>query len=440
MSQPDSTHSGQAIKEQKTQQDQSEIQPVFGFIAAPDLVVLENIVDAQKQGSAVIVVNPGDEETDTAKIARELGADVFTPPASDLSTDELIRQLWTRANANYDRPVIVAEESTTPIDIGASIEAYDVDTEINTAVPQKANDEVDVLVGIPAYNESATIGDVVTETKPYADHVIVVDDASTDATAQKAKAAGATVVSHNDNQGYGAALKTVFEEAVTRNAQHLVILDGDGQHDANDIPKAIQTQKESKADIVIGSRFEPDSDTGLPLYRRLGLAIVNTLTNLSMGVIRRKSWVRDTQSGFRTYNRDAITSLSEDESLGNGMNASTDILFHAHEHGYDIKEVGTTINYDVDNPSSHNPFSHGLTLVSNILKTVEREHPIATLGAPGFLSTATGIGFGYWTLSNFLNSGTFPIGLAIISIFFVLTGIFASFTGIILHSLNAHLN
>jgi len=139
-----------------------------------------------------------------------------------------------------------------------------------------------------------------------------------------------------------------------------------------------------------------------------------------MGVVRSKSRVGDTQSGFRTYNREAIESLSEDPSIGSGMSASTDILYHAHQHGYELEEIGTTIDYDVEDASTHNPVSHGISLVGNILRTVERERPIMVLGVPGFLSSFVGLGFGYWTFVNYISSGTFPIELALISATFAL--------------------
>ena len=148
----------------------------------------------------------------------------------------------------------------------------------------------------------------------------------------------------------------------------------------------------------------------MPFYRRFGLAVVNGLTNLSMGVVRKRSRVRDTQSGFRAYNERAIESLATDSSIGDHMNASTDILYHAHQHDYELEEVGTTINYDVDDASSHHPLSHGLVLVSNILKTVERDRPITSLGIPGFVSAFAGLGFGYWTFSNYISIWNIPDG------------------------------
>jgi len=218
-----------------------------------------------------------------------------------------------------------------------------------------------ILVGVPAYNEEATIGRVVADTVEYADDVLVVDDGSTDRTAAVARAAGATVVEHAENRGYGAALKTTFEEANRRDVDHLVLLDGDGQHDATDILELVEEQRETDADIVIGSRFAEEAETEMRFYRRIGVELVNLATNLSLGLVRPRFWVRDTQSGFRAYNETAIASLAVDDS--------TDILYHARRQGYDIAEVGTTINYDVENANSHNPVVHGLELVGNILKT-----------------------------------------------------------------------
>ncbi|MUW13233.1 glycosyltransferase [Halorubrum sp. CBA1125] len=356
-----------------------------------------------------------------------------------MSPDEISEYLNVHADARSDPGLIIPEDSAVKLDIEASVEAAASESFTTTAVTEPETKDVEVLIGIPAYNEANAIADVVTEAQNYADEVLVVDDASQDETAELARDAGATVVEHGSNKGYGGALKTVFEEADIRDADHLSILDGDGQHDPSDVPAAVRTQKADDVDIVIGSRFVDGSETDLPLYRRVGLTVVNVLTNVSMGVIRRKSWVNDTQSGFRTYNRHAIESLSEDDSIGEEMSASTDILYHAHEHGYDFEEIGTTIDYDVEDPSSHNPVSHGLTLVGNILTTIERKRPILILGVPGFLSSFVGLGFVYWTLSNYISSGTFPLGLATTSGFLILVGIFTCFTAIILHSLNTHL-
>jgi len=413
--------------------------PALGLLAEDAITVLENIVTAQQAGVQVYLGVPEDGPEAIPRIADALGAELVELPTTDASRMELSEYLNVHANANSDQGLIIPEDSTARLDIEASLDAAAGDSFITPAVTEPETQDTEVLVGVPAYNEATAIGDVVTGAQEYADEVLVVDDASHDDTAAIARDAGATVVEHEENQGYGGALKTIFEEANTRNTDHLVILDGDGQHNPSDIQRAVETQEDSEADVVIGSRFADGSETDLPLYRRVGIEVVNTLTNFSFGVIRPKSWVRDTQSGFRAYNRRAIESLSDDSSIGDGMSASTDILHHAHRRDYDLEEFGTTVDYDVENASSQNPVSHGLTLVANLLQTIEHERPITTLGVPGFISSFIGLGFGYLTFHNYLQTGIFPMGLAVSSTFFALAGIFACFTAIILHSLNTHL-
>ncbi|MDB9235525.1 glycosyltransferase family 2 protein [Halorubrum ezzemoulense] len=406
-----------------------------GLIAADDIGVLDNVLRATAYDLPVILADTGESDS-MIEIAHRLDIRVIGLSNSVDSAGEVRNQFATAASTIGAAGVIIPADSTTPIDIERSIAEFDADKYVSDAVSQKAGNELSVLAAIPAYNEEMTIANVVQEAKQYTDLVLVIDDDSNDDTAQRAEEAGATVIRHEENSGYGAALQTAFQEARERRVDHLVILDGDGQHDPNDIPKTIRVQKKNSSDIVIGSRFAEGAETNLPIYRRFGLAVVNILTNISMGIVHPESRVGDTQSGFRAYSREAIESLSEDEAIGSGMSASTDILYHAHKHGYDIEEIGTTVDYDVEHPSTHNSLSHGVSLVGNILRTVERERPITILGVPGFLFSFIGIILGYGTFSNYISTGSFPLGLALISATFVLGGVFACFTAIILHALN----
>ena len=413
--------------------------PAVGLVARDNVNTLQNLLGALEHDLPVILMDIGESET-IVETGRRFDVQVVRPHSNLDTVTNLREHFATVASGESVSGIIVPEDSSTLIDFERSLAEFDSSKHINQAIRSKADDELGVIAAIPAYNEEAAIADVVTETKQYVDLVVVIDDGSSDDTVPLAKEAGATVIEHDENGGYGAALKTAFEEACERRADHLVILDGDGQHDPSDIPEAIEVQEKDDADIVIGSRFEADSETELPLYRYFGVSIVNILTNLSMGVVRSESRVGDTQSGFRTYSTEAIETLSGDETIGSGMNASTDILYHAHQHDYDIEEIGTTIDYEVEDASTHNPVAHGFSLVKNILRTVERERPIMVLGMPGFLSAFIGLGFGYWTFSNYISTETFPLGLAITSAFFGLAGIFAGFTSIILHSLNSYLD
>ncbi|MFC6825100.1 glycosyltransferase family 2 protein [Halopelagius fulvigenes] len=236
---------------------------------------------------------------------------------------------------------------------------------IDSATPP--NGELNIVVAVPAFNEVGSVGSVVEEAKRHADTVLVIDDGSADGTAVSAAAAGGIVIRHEENRGYGAALKTAFVEAARRGADHLVILDGDGQHDAGDITKLVSAQRARDAEIVVGSRFKGGSK--MPAYRRLGLEAINVMVGFTLFVLNADFRIRDTQSGFRAYDRRAIESLAADRELTDGMGASIDVLFHAYRYGYHVEEVDTTISYE-GVTSTHNPVRHGLTLVKQVGKTL----------------------------------------------------------------------
>jgi hypothetical protein len=252
-------------------------------------------------------------------------------------------------------------------------------------------DDLDVLVAMPAYNEARTVGSVVRAVRPYADAVLVVDDGSGDATAVEADRAGALVVSHPVNRGYGGALKTIFSRAATHGVTHLVVIDADGQHNPADIPRLVAEQVETGANVVIGSRFATGAATDAPLYRRFGLWVINTLTNLSLGAYRPAERLSDVQSGFRAYDATTVRSLAAAESIGDCMAASLDILYHVHRNGYTVSEVGTTITYDVDHASCQDPLTQGFGLVSAICVTTVRDRPLFALGVPGAVASLFGL-------------------------------------------------
>jgi len=113
-----------------------------------------------------------------------------------------------------------------------------------------------VIIAMPAYNEEKYVASTVLKCKKHFDDVIVIDDHSADMTGKMAQRAGARVVRHRKNQGYGGALRTAFLLGKEQNADCLVILDSDGQHDPNEIPRLVEPILKRKADLVIGSRFK----------------------------------------------------------------------------------------------------------------------------------------------------------------------------------------
>ncbi|MFC6733710.1 glycosyltransferase [Haladaptatus sp. DYSN1] len=428
-----------------TQSTDSRNRPAIGLIVTVDNTdaIVRVLLRATNEGYDAIVTHYGDSTIPAMQFARDLDAHVVHPEDIHPDTDTL-RQGLARAARDLGYPGLLIHENPREfIDYETSIrklsetDGYAIDTETN--VFEAWARRCRTLVAIPAYNEETSIAHVVQSVSHHADCVLVVDDGSSDGTARRAKEAGAFVVTHEQNMGYGAAIKTAFKEARKRNAHHLVTIDADGQHDPADIPKLIHAIEINGADFVIGSRFAGEARDSIPMYRRFGLSVVNLMTNFSLGLFRARSRVSDTQSGFRAYNGRAIDALVENGAITDHMSASTDILYHVHKHGLAIEEVGTTISYDVENGSKHHPVSHGIVLVRNLLKTVERDHPISVLGIPGFLSAFVGIFFGYLAVMDFFRTQTFAQGFALTSAFFLLIGVLACFTAIILHSFNMHL-
>lgn len=272
-------------------------------------------------------------------------------------------------DASADQSVAVPEVSDSSL-------GTETETELVAGPTQHQKASPSVLVGIPAYNEAETIRETVTAAKAHADEVLVVDDGSTDETGDRVQAGGATVLRHTENQGYGAALETIFQYAHIRGVEHLLILDADGQHDVNDIPDLIATQQETSAELVTGSRFTGDSETEMPRYRQFGLTVINVLTNLSLRLGYSYTTVSDTQCGFRAYDNEAIETMATAEEIDSGMGASLDILFQAAREEHDIVEVPTQIQYDVDNPSSKNPIIHGFGLLKSLFFSVIRDRPV----------------------------------------------------------------
>lgn len=215
-----------------------------------------------------------------------------------------------------------------------------------------------IIIAIPAYNVGRFIADVVLKARGFADEVIVVDDGSTDDTAQVAEAAGATIINHGVNKGYGESIKSCFEVAKLKTADALVVLDGDGQHDPDDIPRLLAPILSGQADVVIGSRLL-NSKSSMPRYRKFGINVITFLYNFGS-----KLKVSDAQSGFRTYGKRVLGGFTITQS---GMGTSVEVIIKMREKGFTIKEVPISCIYHSASHSA-NPITHGLGVALTVLK------------------------------------------------------------------------
>jgi glycosyltransferase involved in cell wall biosynthesis len=278
-----------------------------------------------------------------------------------------------------------------------------------------------IVACIPAFNEERHLAAVIRGARPYVDLVIVCDDGSRDKTSEVARALGAKVVRHERNLGYGSALSTLFDSAREENAEIVVTIDADGQHNPRDIPRLASPIMEGGADIVIGSRFL-ESSRAIPGYRKLGIRVITGATNLLSN-----QEITDGQSGFRCYNAHALNLISSAEM---GMGASIEILMSAREKGLSIAEVPVKILYE--EKAARNPVYHGIDVTLSLVKHLSIRHPLLFYGAPGFLLFLIGMGFGLWALDIFSLKSILPTGPALAAVASVTVGLVLMTTGMIL--------
>lgn len=215
-----------------------------------------------------------------------------------------------------------------------------------------------VVAAIPCYNEASFVGDVVRRARAHVDVVVVIDDGSTDNTTEVAQAAGAQVLRHSTNMGPGAAARSCLQVGRDMQADVLVTLDGDAQHNPDEIPDVIAPILAEEADMVIGSRFMGRYNNAA-LYRRFGIHLITFLYNVGS-----PDKISDGQCCFRAHNRRALETLHITNS---GFGFSLETLIQARSARLNIQEVPVSCVY---HPECHTmkPLPHGIELVLTMVK------------------------------------------------------------------------
>lgn len=218
------------------------------------------------------------------------------------------------------------------------------------------------IIVIPAYNEEATVGQVVRDAVRVADSVVVVDDGSRDRTSALAREAGAIVVRHAVNRGLGGALGTGIAAAVKLGADAVVTMDADGQHRAADAARVFERIAQGGVDFVIGSRMLPGAGeaTGkMPIHRVLFNAVGNALTYLLFGV-----WVTDSQSGLRGLSRRAAETI---DLRTNGMEVSSEFIKELRERKWQLAEIAIPAIYTEYSLSKGQSFLVGIKTAAKLI-------------------------------------------------------------------------
>ena len=222
-----------------------------------------------------------------------------------------------------------------------------------------------IVTVIPAFNEATRIAGVIQDAKKYADHIVVVDDGSTDATAAVSEQEGAMIVRHIQNGGAGAATMTGIEAARAVGATIIITLDADGQHDPADIPLLLKPVQDSIADIVFANRFGPfDPAQGkrrnhIPFIRRVANGIGNVVTFITTG-----KWVSDSQCGFKVLGPRAVAEIDLRMS---GFEFCSEIVRECVQHKWRVAEIPTKVMYSEYTMAKGQSFSNGIKTALKIL-------------------------------------------------------------------------
>ena len=282
-----------------------------------------------------------------------------------------------------------------------------------------------ILAVVPCCNEEFTVGSIILKTKQHVNKVLVIDDGSKDDTANIAKQAGATVISHKKNRGKSHAIKTGFKYALDHNYDYVVTIDGDGQHNPDEIPNILDNVVNNGHDISIGFRF--GSNTEMPMWRKIGKRILDYATSFGNG-----GKVTDSQCGFRAFNKKALKGLIKGIN-GSAFSVESEQLIRADELGLEIGKTPITCKYKNLKTSTKNPTSHGASVLSYVIWLVAQRRPLLFIGVPGFILLLTGILLGILLLQHYNITHVFLVPHAIIISMLLIIGALAMFMGLILN-------
>jgi glycosyltransferase involved in cell wall biosynthesis len=212
-----------------------------------------------------------------------------------------------------------------------------------------------------------------------------------------------------------------------KNADIIVAMDSDGQHNPNDIPKLVTPLENGEADIVNGSRYVNGNGKETPAYRRVGQTVLDKATKLSSGLK-----ITDSQSGYRAFAQYTLPCFRFNTT---NFGIESEMIIDAANAGFKIKEVEIRVRYDVDG-STKGPVRHGLEVLMNILNDMEFKRPLYYFTLPGLIITIVGLVLGLTFFGEYISRTSTSLAPTILAILLTCCGGFLALTGIILDSMS----
>jgi len=287
---------------------------------------------------------------------------------------------------------------------------------------------VRVSIIIPTKDEELTIENVVqgcVKVLQGIAHEIIVVDASSDSTVERAVRTGARVVKQVGHGGLGEALVQGFNSS---RGDYIVTLDGDGTYDPADLPRALELLLKDQADLVNGNRFAGMEDGAMPLTNRIGNRILTSTGNFLFG-----TKIMDSQSGFKGFRRGILADLALFEK---GFPISSELIAEASKMNMRIKEVGISYKRRIGQ-TKLSPRKHGPSILWAVLKMLRDYRPLLLFGGIGVVFIAAGFLVAWPIIVTYVEEGSFDlVGRALVAIFCWLAGLISIFTGVILDTVN----